>query len=141
MEFFHQPWNFTKFAPKFYQIRNFVVTTKKLSSNLESPHFPTFSAKCCKCKIRKKDGYGKSRNGHGKVMEKYFVKSVETLPFILGNPYLHTSPSKSLFTLPCHLRQPMHIFVLVPMHQFLLYSCSRQPVSACRYPCTTVSAW
>ena len=28
---------------------------------------------------QKRDSHGKSRNGHGKVMEKYFVKSVETL--------------------------------------------------------------
>ena len=30
-------------------------------------------------KIWAKDGHGKSINGHGKVMEKYFVKSVGTL--------------------------------------------------------------
>ena len=29
--------------------------------------------------IRKRDGHGKSRNGHGNVMEKYFVKYVGTL--------------------------------------------------------------
>ena len=50
-----------------------------LSSDLESLHFPMFSAKRCKCTIGKTDGHGKSRNGHEKVMEKYFVKSVETL--------------------------------------------------------------
>ena len=70
MEFCDQSWNFTNFAPKF--VKNFVAA-KKLSSNLESPHFPTFSAKCCECRIGKRDGHGKSRNGHGKVMEKYFV--------------------------------------------------------------------
>ena len=43
------------------------VTAKKLSSNLESPHFPMFSAQCCKCKIGKRHGHGKSRNGHGKM--------------------------------------------------------------------------
>ena len=52
------------------QICMFFVTTKKLSSNLESPHFPMFSAKCRECKIEKRDGHGKSRNGHGKVLEK-----------------------------------------------------------------------
>ena len=52
-----------------------LVTTKKLSSELESLHFLTFSAKRCKFKIGERDGHGKSRNGHGKVMEKYFVKS------------------------------------------------------------------
>ena len=51
MEFCDQSWNFTNFAPKFYQICIFFVTAKKLSSNLESPHFQTFSAKYCKCKI------------------------------------------------------------------------------------------
>ena len=35
MEFCDQSWNFTNFAPKFV----FFVTIKKLSSNLESPHF------------------------------------------------------------------------------------------------------
>ena len=38
-----------------------------------------FSAKCRKWKIGKRDGHGKSRNGHGKVMEKYVVKYVRTL--------------------------------------------------------------
>ena len=52
----------------------FFVTAKKVSSKLESPHFQMFSAKCRECKIRKRDGYGKSNNGHGKVMDKYFVK-------------------------------------------------------------------
>ena len=51
----------------------------KVSSNLESPHFPTFSAKRCEFKIGERDGHGKLRNGHRKVMEKYFVKSVGTL--------------------------------------------------------------
>ena len=44
----------------------------KISSNIESPHFLTFSLKRRKLKIGE-------RNGHGKVMEKYFVKSVGTL--------------------------------------------------------------
>ena len=79
MEFCDQSWNLTNFAPKFYQICIFFVTAKKLSSNRESLHFLMFSAKCCECKIGKRDGHGKSRNGHGKVMEKYFVKYVGTL--------------------------------------------------------------
>ena len=70
---------FNNFAPELSQIVIFLVTTKKLSSNLESLHFPMFSAKRHKCKIGKRDGHGKSRNGHGKVMEKCFVKSVGTL--------------------------------------------------------------
>ena len=44
----------------------FFPTTKKLSVDVESPHFLTFSAKCCECKIGKRDGHGQSRNGHGK---------------------------------------------------------------------------
>ena len=60
------------------------VTAKKLSSNLEIPHFLTFSAKHRNFKIRQKDGHGKSRNGHEEVMDKYFVKSVGTLPIASG---------------------------------------------------------
>ena len=75
MEFCDQSWNFTNFAPKLYQICSFFVTSKKLSSVLESAHFLTFSAKC-KCKIRKRDGHEKSRNGHGKVMGKYLLSSL-----------------------------------------------------------------
>ena len=66
------PPNFTKFV-------YFFVTAKKLSSNLESLYFPTFSTKCRECKIGKRDGHGKSRNGHGKVMEKMFCQ-------VCGNP-------------------------------------------------------
>ena len=69
MEFCDQPAKFV----------SFFVTAKKLSRNLECLHFPMFSAKCRKQKIGKRDGHGKSRNGHGKVMEKYFVKYVGTL--------------------------------------------------------------
>ena len=57
------------------------------SLDLESPHFLTFSAKRGEFKIGGRDGHGKSGNGYGKVMDKYFVKSVGTLtvkPFILG---------------------------------------------------------
>ena len=79
MEFCDHSWNFTIFAPRFYQICIIFVTTKKVCSNLKSLHFPTFPAKCSECKIGKRDGHGKSRNGHGKVMENYFVKSVGTL--------------------------------------------------------------
>ena len=78
MEFYYQLWNFTNFAPKMYQICIFCATTKKLSIDLESSHFLTFSAKRCECKIGKRDGHGLSRNGHGKVMGKLFVKSVGT---------------------------------------------------------------
>ena len=79
MECCDQSWNFTNYAPKFYQIYMFFVTAKKLISNLESPHFPMFSTKCRECKFGKRDGRGKSRNVHGKVMDKSFVKYVGTL--------------------------------------------------------------
>ena len=69
MEFCDQSWNFTDFVPELYQICTFFATTKKLSIHVESPHFPMFSTKCCKYKIKKRDGHGKSRNGQGKVME------------------------------------------------------------------------
>ena len=46
---------------------------------VESPHILTFSAKLNECKIDKRVGHGKIRQGHGKVMKKYFVKSVGTL--------------------------------------------------------------
>ena len=67
MEFCDQSWNFTNFAPKFDKICRFFVNAKKLSSNLESLYFLLFSTKCHKCKIGKRDGHGKSRNGHGKI--------------------------------------------------------------------------
>ena len=68
MNFRDQSWNFTNFAPELYQICTLYATTKKLSIKEESPHFQTFSAELRKL-----------RNGHGKVMEKYVVKSVGTL--------------------------------------------------------------
>ena len=74
-------WNFvishgilSILPPKLYQICIFfLVTTRKLSSNLESLHFPTFSANCRECKTRE-------RNGHGKVIDKYFdLRSVKVI--------------------------------------------------------------
>ena len=40
-----QSWNFTIFAPRFYQICAFFVEIKKFSTSLEleGMHFPTFS--------------------------------------------------------------------------------------------------
>ena len=70
---------FYPFCPQIVPNLYFLVATKKLSSDLESLHLLMFSAKCRECKIRKKKGHGKSRSGQGKVMEKYFVKSVGTL--------------------------------------------------------------
>ena len=57
----------------------FFATAKKSSIDVESPHFSTLSAKCRKYKIKKRDSHRKSRNSQGKVVKKYFVKSVETL--------------------------------------------------------------
>ena len=75
----NQSWNLTgKIGPNLY----FSCHHQEISSDLiglERLHFLMFFAKCLKCKIREKDGHGKSRNGHGKFMEKYFVKSVGTL--------------------------------------------------------------
>ena len=47
MEFCDQSWSLTltNFALELYQICNFVVTIEKLSGNLESLHFLTFSKK------------------------------------------------------------------------------------------------
>ena len=42
IEFCDQLWNFTNFAPKFYQFCFVLVTAKKLSRNLEIPHFRRF---------------------------------------------------------------------------------------------------
>ena len=60
-------------------ICTFLVVTKKLGSDQKSLHFRMFTAKRREFKIGERDGHGKSRNGHGKVMEKYIVKSVGTL--------------------------------------------------------------
>ena len=38
-----------------------------MSSNLESPHFLMYSAKCREGKIGKRNGHGKSRNGQGEI--------------------------------------------------------------------------
>ena len=58
-----------------------------------------FSAKCRECKIRKRDGHGKSRNGHGKVMEKYFVKCVGTLKNYVYRP-IYTAVKSSSGRMP-----------------------------------------
>ena len=84
-EFCDQSWNLTNFTPpNCAKFVFFLVTTKKLSSDLDSPHFPMFSVKRRKCKIGKKDG-------QGKVMEKYFVKSVGTLTFVKRFGFQHWS--------------------------------------------------
>ena len=57
MEFCYQSWNFTNFAPKFYQICMLFATPKELSNDVENPHFLTFSAKHRRCIIAKIDGH------------------------------------------------------------------------------------
>ena len=74
MESCDRSGNFTNFAPELYQICMFLATTKKLSIDVEIRIFQCFSSERRECKIN-----GKLRNGHGKVIEKYFVKSVGTL--------------------------------------------------------------
>ena len=60
-----------QFSPELYRICIFFffffATTKKLSMNVGSPHFLKFSSKCPECKIDKRDGHGKLRNGHGQI--------------------------------------------------------------------------
>ena len=80
MEFCDSVMEFYQLCPQFVINLYFFVTTKKLGSDLESPHFQKFSTKRWEFKIGERDAHGKSINGHGKVMELYFVKSVGTLP-------------------------------------------------------------
>ena len=59
-----------QFCPKMYQVCVIFGATKKLSIDVESLHFRTFSTKRRECKIMKRDGHEKLTNGHGKVMKK-----------------------------------------------------------------------
>ena len=68
MEFCDQSWNFSNVAPGLFQICISFATSKKLGIDLESPHCLTLCAKCCGFKMERKDGHGKSRNGHGKLL-------------------------------------------------------------------------
>ena len=80
MEFYEQSWKFTNLAPKLYLISKvFFAATKKLCIDVESPHFLTFSAKCHEGKIENRDGHGKLRNDHGKVMEKSWKNMLSSL--------------------------------------------------------------
>ena len=45
MEFLDQSWNFKNFAFSLIKFEHFFADIEKLSISLESPHFPTFSAK------------------------------------------------------------------------------------------------
>ena len=79
MEFCDSVMKFYQFCFNLYYIYIFLVTTKKLRSHLESPHFLTFSAKRRKLKIKERDGHGKSRNGHGQVMDKSWKNILSSL--------------------------------------------------------------
>ena len=97
MEFVYQSWNVINFAPELYQICIYFANTMKVNINVGSPHFLMFSANYWECKIVKKDGHGKLRNDHGKVMEKYFVKSMGTL--LVGNYHpLYMAPESLQLT-------------------------------------------
>ena len=67
-----------------------MVASKKLSSDLESLIFRCFPQNVASSKSGRKmpDGHGKSRNGHGKVMDKYSVKSVGALIKKKQNSYI-----------------------------------------------------
>ena len=52
-EFCDQFWNFTNFAPGFYQICIFFVAIKKLSSNLESLHLLCFPQNVTNAKLER----------------------------------------------------------------------------------------
>ena len=79
LRFCDQSWSFTKFASKFYQITTYFAATRKFSINSASPNVPTSPQNGGNDKFEQRDGHGKLRNGHGKVMEIMWTKSVGTL--------------------------------------------------------------
>ena len=79
IEFCAQSWNFTNFANKLYQICIYLATTKKLSSDLESPHFPEV--------FRKTSRNAKSgRNMVVENQEMVMEKSWKNIFQVCGNP-------------------------------------------------------
>ena len=67
---------------EFYQFCPRIVQNVYVFLPLKNRHLcrkSAFSAKCRECRIEKRDIHGKLINGHGKVMDKYFIKSVGTL--------------------------------------------------------------
>ena len=69
MEFYQFcPLNRTKFVC-FY-----ATTTEKLSIRVESLHFLMFFAKCAVGKIETRDGHGKLKIVHGRVVKKYSLR-------------------------------------------------------------------
>ena len=51
MDFSDNSWNFNNFAPELYQTCAFFAGIKTFCISSETLDFPTFSAKCYKCKI------------------------------------------------------------------------------------------
>ena len=79
MEFCYQSWNLPILSPRIVlDLYVFLSSLRNLAS-MQKAEMPTFSAKCRKCKIDKRDGHVKLRHGHRKVTEKYSFKSVGTL--------------------------------------------------------------
>ena len=68
-------WNFINFVPRLCNFVCFDATTKKSSIDIKSLHFQTFSAKRCKCKIKKRDGHVKIKKWSWKSHGKNVVKS------------------------------------------------------------------
>ena len=78
--------------------------------DVESPHFLMFSARCRECKINKRDGHRKLRNGLGKVMDKYFVKSGGTLiRSQIGSREYNSRPDYEISLLSCIRFTPCHV--------------------------------
>ena len=64
MEFCSSVLKFYQFCHRIVQNLYVFFPPLKLSIHLESQHFQVFSVKCSECKIEKRDGHGKLRNGH-----------------------------------------------------------------------------
>ena len=80
---------FYSFCPQIVPNLYFLVATKKLSNDLFSDVFHKMSI--IQNREDKIKDHGKSRNGQGKVMEKYFVKSVGILIFDVIPPCRRSS--------------------------------------------------
>ena len=79
---------FYQFCPPNFTNSVFFATNKKLSINAESPHFPMF---CMNAK-----------SGREMVMEKYFIKSVGTLP-----GYLNSVSAQYKYLQPVHITRAL----------------------------------
>ena len=77
MELSDQSWSFTSIF-KFTKFIFFCHVSEIVQQSRKSA-FSYIFRKTSPIESGKRDGHGKSRNGHGKDAEKYFVKSVGTL--------------------------------------------------------------